>query len=109
MTVGKYVLFILIPLALQTSLFSHLSLFGVIPNLVLITTVCYGLLQGFRSGLYFGLLAGLCLDLAGSGVLGINIIILGLPGVCRRLSGKVGFQRVLGDSALYSSGRNGHR
>ncbi len=80
MTVGKYVLFILIPLALQTSLFSHLSLFGVIPNLVLITTVCYGLLQGFRSGLYFGLLAGLCLDLAGSGVLGINIIILGLLG-----------------------------
>ena len=80
MTVGKYALFILIPLALQTSLFPHLSLFGVIPNLVLITTVCYGLLQGIRPGLYFGLLAGLCLDLAGSGVLGINITTLGLLG-----------------------------
>ncbi|HHW11392.1 MAG TPA: rod shape-determining protein MreD [Firmicutes bacterium] len=80
MTVGKYVLFIFIPLVLQTSLFPHLSLFGVIPNLVLITTVCYGLLQGIRPGLYFGLLSGLCLDLAGSGILGINITILGLLG-----------------------------
>lgn len=80
MRIGKFLLFILVPLALQTSLFHHLSLFGVIPNLVLITTVCYGLLQGIWPGLYFGLLGGLCLDLAGSGVLGINITILGLLG-----------------------------
>ncbi|NLW59091.1 MAG: rod shape-determining protein MreD [Firmicutes bacterium] len=80
MSVGKKLLLIIVVLALQTAFFPHLSLFGVIPNLVLITTVCYGLLQGIRPGLCFGLLGGICLDLAGSGILGINITILGLLG-----------------------------
>ncbi len=60
MSVGKKLLLIIVVLALQTAFFPHLSLFGVIPNLVLITTVCYGLLQGIRPGLCFGLLGGIC-------------------------------------------------
>ncbi len=78
---GKYLWLVLIPLALQTAFFPHLSIFGVIPNLLLVTTICYGLLQGTYQGLYFGLLSGLCLDLAGSGILGINIITLGILGL----------------------------
>lgn len=80
MRVGKYGFLLLVPLALQTSLFPHLSSFGVIPNLILIITVCYGLLNGIQSGLFFGLLSGLCLDLAGSGILGVNIITMGALG-----------------------------
>lgn len=78
---GKYLCLILIPLAIQTAFFPHLPLFGVIPNLLLILTVCYGLLQGVYRGFYFGLLSGFCLDLAGSGILGINIIALGALGL----------------------------
>ena len=76
----KYVFFLLLPLALQTAFFSHLPLFGVIPNLILIITVCYGLLKGTWPGLTFGLISGFCLDLAGSGILGINIIVMGVLG-----------------------------
>ena len=78
---GKYLCLILFALALQTAFFPHLPIFGVIPNLLLIITVCYGLLQGTRRGFYFGLISGLCLDLAGSGILGINIITLGILGL----------------------------
>ncbi|HHT49177.1 MAG TPA: rod shape-determining protein MreD [Firmicutes bacterium] len=80
MKLRKYLLFILFPLVLQTVFFPHLPLFGVVPNLVLMITICYGLLEGARPGLYLGILGGLCLDLASSGILGINIIVLGALG-----------------------------
>jgi len=76
----KYLLLVLFPLALQTVVFPRLSLFGAVPNLILLITICYGLLEGIRPGLYLGLLGGLSLDLAGSGILGINIIALGVLG-----------------------------
>ncbi|NLY90152.1 MAG: rod shape-determining protein MreD [Firmicutes bacterium] len=77
---GRYLLLVLFPLALQTVVFPHLTLFGVVPNLILLITICYGLLKGIRPGLYLGILGGFCLDLASSGILGINIIALGALG-----------------------------
>lgn len=78
---GKYLLFVFFPLVLQTVVFPHLPLFGVVPNLILLITICYGLLEGIRPGLYLGILGGLCLDLASSGILGINIIAMGALGL----------------------------
>ncbi len=72
---------ILLPIALQTSVFHHFNFLGVVPNLVLVITICYGLLQGTFEGLSLGLIGGLCLDLASGGILGINIMILGLLGL----------------------------
>jgi len=76
----KYLLLVLFPLIIQTVVFPHLALFGVVPNLILLITICFGLLEGIRPGLYMGILGGLCLDLASSGILGINIIALGALG-----------------------------
>lgn len=76
----KYLFLVLFPLTVQTVVFPRLALFGVVPNLILLITVCYGLLEGIGPGLYLGVLGGLCLDLAGSGILGVNVIALGALG-----------------------------
>ena len=81
MLIWKILGLIIIPLTLQTSVFPQISYLGVVPNLVLLITICYGLLQGINQGIYFGLIAGLCLDLAGGGILGINILLLAALGL----------------------------
>lgn len=80
MWVWKFLGLIVLPLTLQTSVFPQVSYLGVVPNLVLLLTICYGLLQGIKPGIYLGLLGGLCLDLATGGILGLNILLLGLLG-----------------------------
>jgi rod shape-determining protein MreD len=51
-------------LVLQVSLFSHLAVSGVVPDLVLLVVVAAGLAHGSELGLVVGFGAGLLLDLA---------------------------------------------
>ena len=51
-------------LVLQASLFSHLAVQGVVPDLVLLVVVAAGLAFGSEQGLVLGFGAGLLLDLA---------------------------------------------
>ncbi len=53
-----------VALVLQASLFSHLAVQGVAPNLVLLVVVAAGLVHGSEFGLVLGFGAGLLLDLA---------------------------------------------
>jgi len=53
-----------VALVLQASVFSHLAIQGVVPDLVLLVVVAAGLAHGSESGLVLGFGAGLLLDLA---------------------------------------------
>jgi rod shape-determining protein MreD len=47
---------------LQASLVGHLAVRGIIPGLVLIAVVDWGILRGMDDAMLWGLLGGLCLD-----------------------------------------------
>ena len=70
------ILFVLICFILQCSVFSTLSLGGIIPNLLLILTSAYGLIQGERSGLIIGFMSGLLLDIMFGNFLGFYALIM---------------------------------
>ncbi len=53
-----------VALVLQASVFSHLAVQGVVPDLVLLVVVAAGLAYGSEVGLVLGFGAGLLLDLA---------------------------------------------
>lgn len=69
------VLIILIAFVLQTTVFQALKLADVVPNLLLILTVCYGYLRGRTSGLVTGFFCGLMLDMQFGTVIGLYAFI----------------------------------
>ncbi|HEY8343647.1 MAG TPA: rod shape-determining protein MreD [Bacillota bacterium] len=71
---------LLFSIALQSTVLAKISLFGVTPDLILVITVCYGLLHGPVKGLFFGLLGGFLLDLSGGGILGLHTLIKAVLG-----------------------------
>lgn len=56
------VLIIIICFLLQTSVFRFLEFAGVIPNLLLIPTVSFGMMRGRKEGMLIGFLSGLLVD-----------------------------------------------
>lgn len=66
-TVG---IIILICFLLQSTLFHFIELGGVVPNLLLIITMSFGLMRGRREGLLVGFFSGLLVDIFFGSVLG---------------------------------------
>lgn len=56
-------LIILIFFLLQTAVFRYLNLADIVPNLLLIPTVSFGMMRGRKEGMTVGFLSGLLLDL----------------------------------------------
>ena len=83
---------LLASIVLQSTIFARINLFGVIPDLILIVTVCFGLFYGPLPGLYLGLAGGFLLDLAGGGILGINVLTKALLGYGAGYMGKTVFK-----------------
>ena len=61
---------IVICFLLQSTLFHYLELAGVVPNLLLIVTMSFGLMRGRREGLLVGFFSGLLIDIFFGNVLG---------------------------------------
>lgn len=61
---------ILICFLLQTALFRYLDLANIVPNLLLIPTVSFGMMRGRKEGMLVGFFSGLLLDIFFGSVIG---------------------------------------
>lgn len=60
---------------LQTSVFSHLRLGGVMPNLLLIITATFGFMRGRDEGMIVGAMCGILTDIFFGGIFGFYTLI----------------------------------
>jgi rod shape-determining protein MreD len=65
---------------LQASLFASIDVFGAAPDVLLVTLVCVALLRGAIVGAAGGFFAGLVLDTANLGTLGVTSLLLTIAG-----------------------------
>jgi rod shape-determining protein MreD len=82
-------LMIIVAFLLQTSVFSHLELAGIVPNFMIMLTTAWGLMRGRREGMVMGFFCGLLLDLFSGLYIGFYAVIflyIGyLSGVFRKM------------------------
>ena len=71
----------------QSTVAPHLRLFGVAPDIVLLFTVSWALLQGLREGVLVALIGGLVLDALSAGPFGGQTLALLIVGVLAGVSG----------------------
>ena len=64
----------------QVSIFSQLHVFGAVPDVLLVTLVAVALLRGSVAGALGGFFAGLLVDTATLGTLGLTSLVLTLAG-----------------------------
>ncbi len=69
------ILFIILLLFLQIGIFPHISIFGVFPNLILLSILGLSILQGWKKTLPWTIAGGLFLDFYSlTGVLGLSVV-----------------------------------
>lgn len=82
------VFLIILAFTIQSCIFPLLPFFTVSPNLLLILTFSFGFIHGKEAGIYYGLLAGILLDLFYSGPFGFYTLLfvnIGyFNGICTR-------------------------
>jgi rod shape-determining protein MreD len=64
----------------QVSVFSQLHVFGAVPDVLLVSLVAFALLRGSVGGAVGGFFAGLIVDTASLGTLGLTSLVLTLAG-----------------------------
>lgn len=65
---------LILALTLQTALAPDISPWGLIPDLVLMVVMSYGLLKGPIYGMTLGFIGGFVTDFIGGGILGVNAL-----------------------------------
>lgn len=95
----RWVFLIILPylsIFLETTLFSHFSLRGTVPDLVLMFVIFYSLLKGPEAGAKYGFLCGLFEDLYLGRFIGTNALAKGLTAyLIGRFSGNVFKENIL--------------
>jgi rod shape-determining protein MreD len=77
---AKTVVLLFVAAIAQVSIFSQLHIFGAAPDLLLVTLVAIALLRGSVAGAVGGFFAGLIIDTASLGTLGLTSLVLTLAG-----------------------------
>ncbi|MDD4801807.1 MAG: rod shape-determining protein MreD [Syntrophomonas sp.] len=89
----RFLLLALLPflaLLLQSTIFRAITIFGAIPDMVLVLVIFYALLNGERKGTVYGVICGLLEDLYIGRFIGINSISKGITAyIVGRLQGNV--------------------
>ncbi len=73
--VGIIFIIIFISYILQTTIFPHLALAGVVPNFLVVVTASFGLINGSKQGMAVGFTCGLISDFFSGTYLGIYVLI----------------------------------
>ncbi len=67
---------IIISFLFQSTVFQWISFGGIVPNVLIILTVTYGMMRGDRTGLLVGLFSGLLMDIFFGSFIGLNALII---------------------------------
>lgn len=69
------ILSVLLVFVLQSTVFTTINIGGIIPNLLVVLTACWGVMDGERSGLIVGFACGLLVDIFFAPFIGLYAII----------------------------------
>ncbi len=61
---------------LQTTVFTKLAMAGIVPNILLALTTCFGYIKGRKYGLVVGFVSGIIMDIFVGGYFGLNALLL---------------------------------
>ena len=78
--IGITALIVVFSYLLQCTLFHHLTLANIKPNLLIIITASFGFMQGPKTGMLVGFFLGLFMDIQSGGVIGLYALIYLLMG-----------------------------
>ncbi len=71
-----YLFFIIIFLLLQTTLLRYVSIYGVMPNILIVFTIVTAIVRNSTEGSAVGFFTGLCIDMQFGNVLGFHALLL---------------------------------
>lgn len=80
---------------LQTTVFRHLPLGGVVPNILIMITAASGLMYGRKLGMFSGFVGGLMIDAMFNSVIGLTILIYSFVGYVNGMLNKLYFKERL--------------
>lgn len=80
---------LIISFVLQTTVFQWLSFGGIVPNILIIYTISFGMMKGSQKGLFIGFFSGLLCDIFFGSFIGLNAVIYMYIGYLAGLTHKV--------------------